>query len=488
MLLKESWRENCLQHEGTSGLVVAMSGLQQSAHLGLQQVLSPQMRQSLEILQATALELQQMVRQELESNPVLEEEVPEEETAADEEAEEQDEPEETVEDRSLEEDWGNFPGEGTNSGDPEAEARRRHFLEGVATAETLGQHLERQISRLSLDPVQRRVASLLVGNLNEDGYLAASLEEVADEAGAETSEAVEMLHMLQTLDPPGVGARSLSECLKLQLARRGEGRGIAERIVESQLDMLGRKNFSEMASALGVTQEEVRAAGALIAQLNPKPGRVFAGEAAQVLAPDVVIEKVGEDFVVSLVRDRVPHLRISRTYRDLLGEAVGAADVRAYLREKIRGGKFLIKSIQQRQQTILAISREIASRQRAFLEEGVSALAPMTMAQVADAVGVHETTVSRAIAGKTVATPQGVFEMKNFFTTGYRAADGGNVSSSSVKDVISSVIRGEDPARPLSDQQIVEKLKEDGLPVARRTVAKYREALGVLPSHLRKAF
>jgi RNA polymerase sigma-54 factor len=226
----------------------------------------------------------------------------------------------------------------------------------------------------------------------------------------------------------------------------------------------------------------------LIASLNPKPGRSFAGEAAQVLAPDVVIERVGEEFVVSLVRDSIPHLRISRTYRDLLGEAVGAAEVRSYLREKIRGGKFLIKSIQQRQQTILAIAREIASRQRAFLEEGVSALAPMTMAQVAEAVGVHETTVSRAIAGKTVATPQGVFEMKYFFTTGYRAADGGNVSSASVKDVIASVIRNEDPAKPLSDQQIVAVLQAGGLPVARRTVAKYREALGILPSHLRKSF
>lgn len=460
--------------------------MQQSAHLGQQQVLSPQMRQSLEILQATSLELQQMVRQELDSNPVLEEEVPEEEPGTEEDVEEQEDGEEI---ERLVEDWGSFSGEGANGGgDPEAEARRRHFLEGVAPEETLAQHLERQIGRLSLDPVQRRIASLLVGNLNEDGYLAASPEEVADEAGAETAEVIEMLHLLQTLDPPGVGARSLSECLKLQLARRGQSGGTAERIVEGHLDLLGRKNFAEIATALGVPQEEVRTAGGLIAQLNPKPGRVFAGEAAQVLAPDVVIEKVGEEFVVSLVRDSVPHLRISRTYRDLLGEAVGAADVRAYLRDKIRGGKFLIKSIQQRQQTILAISREIVARQRAFLEEGVSALVPMTMAQVADAVGVHETTVSRAIAGKTVATPQGVFEMKYFFTTGYRAADGGNVSSASVKDVIASVIRGEDPARPLSDQQIVEMLKQDGLPVARRTVAKYREALGILPSHLRKSF
>jgi RNA polymerase sigma-54 factor len=232
----------------------------------------------------------------------------------------------------------------------------------------------------------------------------------------------------------------------------------------------------------------VREAGALIAQLNPKPGRAFAGEAAQALSPDVIIEKVGDDYAVSLVRDNIPHLRISRSYRDLLGESGGTPEVRGYLRDKIRGGKFIIKSIQQRQQTMLAIAREIAARQRPFLEEGVSALVPMTMAQVAQVVGVHETTVSRAIAGKTVATPQGVFEMKFFFTTGYTTADGAEVSNTSVKDAIAALIRAENAHKPLSDQQIMDKLKADGLPVARRTVAKYREALGFLPSHLRKSF
>jgi RNA polymerase sigma-54 factor len=451
-----------------------------------QQMLSPQMRQSLEILQATALELQQLVRQEIETNPVLEEEVPEEETPAEEPAEEDEDDFEEL--RQLEEDWSDYSAAGAQNVDAASEARRRQFLEGVTPPETLAQHLETQLSRLALDPVQRRVATLLVGNLNEDGYLAATPEEVADEAGAETAEVIEVLHLLQTLDPPGVGARDLSECLRLQLARRGEGQSVAARIADGQLELLGRKKFAEIASALRVSQDEVREAGALIASLNPKPGRAFAGESAQVLAPDVIIERIGDEFTVPLVRDSVPQLRISRTYRDLLAEAAGGAEVRSYLRDKIRGGKFLIKSIQQRQQTILAIAREIAARQRAFLEEGVSALAPMTMSQVAEAVGVHETTVSRAIAGKTVATPQGVFEMKFFFTSGYRAADGAAVSSTSVKDVIAALIRGEDPLKPLSDQQIVQKLAADGLAVARRTVAKYREALGILPSHLRKSF
>ncbi len=464
-----------------------MPVLQQSAQMAQSQILSPQMRQSLEILQATALDLQQMVRMELETNPVLEEEPPEQEATDTEDAGDGDAAE-TDEMERLEEDWSDFSAQGAV--DPEAEARRMRFLEGVAPQETLSGHLENQFGRLALDPVQRRIASLLIGNLDENGYLAATPEEVADEARAETAEAIEMLHTLQTMDPPGVGARDLSECLSLQLARLGShhAHAAATNIVKSHLDLLGRKKFAEIASALGIGQEQVREAGALIAQLNPKPGRAFAGEAAQALSPDVIIEKVGDDYAVSLVRDNIPHLRISRSYRDLLGESGGTPEVRGYLRDKIRGGKFIIKSIQQRQQTILAIAREIAARQRPFLEEGVSALVPMTMAQVAQVVGVHETTVSRAIAGKTVATPQGIFEMKFFFTTGYTTADGAEVSNTSVKDAIAALIRAENAHQPLSDQQIMDKLKADGLPVARRTVAKYREALGFLPSHLRKSF
>ncbi len=469
-----------------------MAGIQQSVQMGQQQVLSPQMRQSLEILQANALELEQMVRRELETNPALEEENPAEDVAPAEEDGESEEDAQGTEEIDdllrLDEDWRSFAGEDAQHGDAEADARRRQFLDGVSPPETLAQHLEKQLGRLGLDHVQGRVAALLVGNLDDDGYLAAKPEEVADEAGVETAEVLEMLRLLQALEPAGVGARDLSECLRLQLEREGRGEGTAARIAEGHLDLLGRKRFAEIASALGVPQDEVREAGAVIARLNPKPGRAFAGEAAQALVPDVFIERDGDDFAVSLARDGVPRLRISRACRDLLGRSGNSPEVLSYLRDKIRGGKFIIKSIQQRQQTILAIAREIAARQRPFLEEGVSALMPLTMAQVAEAVGVHETTVSRAIAGKTVATPQGVLEMKFFFTSGYRTAAGTEVSNASVKDAIAALVRAEDARHPLSDQQIMERLRADGFPVARRTVAKYREALGVLPSHLRKSF
>lgn len=462
-----------------------MAAMEQTAQLGQQQVLSPQMRESLEILQSTATELEQLVRKELEANPALEEE----DAAGDPESEGEEIGEEEAEDNllaGLEEDWRDFSGEGAQGRDSDAEARRARFLEGVAPPDSLAQHLAKQIARASLDPVERRIAALLIGNLDDDGYLAASLEEVADEAGVATDEVAAVLQTVQALEPAGVGARNLSECLRLQLERTGRGQGLAARIVGSGLELLGRKKFAELASSLGVTQEAVREAGALLAQLNPKPGRAFSGQEARALVPDVVIERQGEDYVVSAAHDSIPRLRISRACRDLLGE--GSPEVRAYLRDKIRGGKFLIRSIHQRQETILAVAREIARRQRAFLDRGVEALAPLTMAQVAEAVGVHETTVSRAIAGKTAGTPQGVFELRFFFTSGYRTREGGEVSNASVKDAIAALVRGEDSRHPMSDQQIMDKLRSDGLPVARRTVAKYREALGFLPSHLRKSF
>lgn len=465
-----------------------MPALQQSMQLAQHQILAPQMRQSLGILQATALELQQMARAEIESNPALEEDEPRSAEDREESAEDLGDAGEILRMAQLDDDWRDFSAAGAQGYDAEEGARRSKFFEGATGDESLAEHLQKQFLRLDLDAADRRIATLLTGNLDADGRLVATLEEIADEADVETAAAGRMLGLLQSMDPPGVGARDLSECLRLQLERLGLQDGIAARIVASHLDLLGRKKFAEIASALGVTQEQVREAGGVIAGLNPRPGRVFSGEAARVLLPDAVIEKVGDTYVATLVDERVPHLRISRACRDLLSEAAADSEVRGYLREKIRAGKFLIHSIQQRQQTILAIVREIARRQSAFLDSGVAALVPMTMAQVADAIGMHETTVSRAIAGKTVATPQGIFEMKFFFTTGYRSADGAEVSNTSVKDAIAALIRAEDAGRPLSDRKIEEKLAAGGIEVARRTVAKYREELGFLPSHLRKSF
>lgn len=453
-----------------------MQKLRQTAHMGQQQVLAPQMQQSLEILQATAPELELMIRREMETNPALELESPEHNPSV-------------LDDFLRLEEEGAIPEEVESSRESaEKEIRRQHFLEGISPPETLAHTLEKQLGSMTFEVMQRRIATWLVGNLDEDGYLAATIEEVAQETGAPVEKILEVLKVLQSLDPAGVGAKDLPECLLLQLARRGEAHGLAARIVTDHLEELGERNFEEIAMALGVSAQEVREAGTLIATLNPKPGRAFAGEAARVLIPDVVIECDGEDFVVSSAQESVPHLRLSRTCRELLGSSEATPEVREYLREKIRGGKFLIKSIQQRQDTILSIAREIAQQQKAFLQHGVSALVPMTMTQMAEAIGVHETTVSRAVAGKNVGTPQGVFEMKFFFTQGFHKEDGVDVSSASVKNALATLVRLEDAKQPLSDQEIMERLRESGFPVARRTVAKYREALGILPYSLRKSF
>ena len=245
----------------------------------------------------------------------------------------------------------------------------------------------------------------------------------------------EMLNLIQTFHPVGVGARDLRECLLIQLRRLGKEGSLEYQIVDQHLEDLGRKRLPEVARRLGVTVEQVQKAANFISTLDPKPGQIFTPDPNSYVLPDVSVDKVGDDYAVSLNGDQVPHLRISKTYKDLMTAGTNGTDVRDYIREKIRSGKFLIKSIHQRQQTILNIANEIVKRQHEFLENGTASLKPLTMAQIAETVGVHETTVSRAISGKYMATPQGVFEMKYFFTPGYQTTGGASLSNTSVKEV-----------------------------------------------------
>jgi RNA polymerase sigma-54 factor len=297
-----------------------------------------------------------------------------------------------------------------------------------------------------------------------------------------------VLGEVQALDPVGVAARDLRECLLIQLQRIGKESSIESQIVTSHLDDLLKRRFPEIARRLGVDVHDVQEAADFLSTLEPRPARQFSGAMDQVIQPDVVVESDGDDFLVSLNNEHVPMLRISSYYKDLLSEPENRGEVRDYIRDKIKGGRFFIKCIQQRQQTILNIAREIVRRQEDFLRKGPTALRPMTMNQVAQAVGVHETTVSRATHGKYMLTPQGVFEMKYFFTPGYQTEAGADISNESVRKAIAEVVEKEDKHHPLSDQAILEVLRNRGIPIARRTVAKYREQLGILPSHLRKTF
>jgi RNA polymerase sigma-54 factor len=464
-------------------------GMQQIQGMGLQQVLAPQLQQSLQILQAATLELKNIVQQELQTNPVLEED-PSLHEADDRSSDEADFQEEFEKLAKLDEEWRDYMAQNVSysARSQEDEERRQFFLDSLANQETLQQHLLDQLNTADIDPKKRKAAELLIGNIDDIGFLSAPLDEIANLSGTPIDDLQQALELVQTFHPVGVGARDLKDCLLIQLRRLGKAQSLEYQILDQYLDDLGRKRYPDVARRLGVTVDQVQKAANFIATLDPKPGQIFSPEPNSYVLPDVVVEKVGDEYVVSLTGDQIPHLRINKTYRDLMTQSRNGGEVRDYIREKIRSGKFLIKSIHQRQQTILNIAIEIVKRQRDFLDNGTAFLKPMTMVQIADAVGVHETTVSRAISGKYIATPQGVVEMKFFFTPGYQTNDGVALSNTSVKETIADLVRNEDNRMPLSDKEIVEILSERGIPIARRTVAKYRAELNILPSNLRKQF
>jgi RNA polymerase sigma-54 factor len=468
---------------------MAGPGIHQLQNLTMQQVLAPQLQQSLQILQAAALELRNIVQQELQTNPVLEEELGalESEERSKDDSEFQEEFERLA---RLDEEWRDYMAQNVSysSRNHEDEERRQFFFDSIASQETLQQHLWEQLNTADVTESQRKAAELIIGNIDDLGFLQTSLEEMADNTEHSVEELQKMLSLIQTFHPVGVGTRDLRECLMIQLRRLGKEESLEYQIVDKHLEDLGRKRLPEVARRLGVTVEQVQRAANFISTLDPKPGQIFTPDPNSYVLPDVSVDKVGDDYAVSLNGDQIPHLRISKTYKDLMTHGTNGTDVRDYIREKIRSGKFLIKSIHQRQQTILNIANEIVKRQHEFLENGTAFLKPMTMVQIAEAVGVHETTVSRAISGKYIATPQGVFEMKYFFTPGYQTAGGASLSNTSVKEAISDLVRNEDPRSPLSDKEIVEILSDRGIPIARRTVAKYRAELNILPSNLRKQY
>jgi RNA polymerase sigma-54 factor len=458
-----------------------MAGMEQIQGLALQQTLSPQMQQSLHILQAPLMELRQLVTTELESNPTLEEEP--RELAG--EAEGQ-----NSEKAELADQWNEYYAQRATS-EPwtaDAQARRQHFFDSQTKAPTLQQHLLEQMNGSEMNAQDRGIALVAIGNIDDQGYLRATTTEIASQAGCREEEAEKVIEIVQDLDPAGVGARSLSECLFIQLRRSGRQYSLESRIVQHYLEELSRRKLPEIAKLCHVSLNDVQNAAEAISRLEPRPGRPFSSEEEQTILPDVVVERDGDDYTVSLNNEEIPSLRIGDRYKDMLSQSAGDREVRNYLREKIRGGRFFIRCVQQRQHTLLNIAREIVARQRDFFDLGPAHLRPMTMSNVAQAVGVHETTVSRAVSGKYLASPRGLFELKYFFTSGYTTSDGESVSNESVRQAIAEIVRTEDSRRPLSDQDIVAMLSERGLPIARRTVAKYREQIGILPSHLRKSF
>src|SRR5216110_210507 len=476
---------------------MAAQGMQQRQSLALQQVLSPQLQQSLLILQTPLLELRNLVQQEMETNPVLEE-LPED-SGANERSEAEASADENFKEEfeklaSLDEEWRDYMAQSASSafdgrrGSKDANEKRQFLFDSIPVQETLQQNLIAQLNQTVLSADDRKTAALIIGNIDDDGFLQSTPEEMALNSGIPQDDFEKGLELIQSFYPAGVGARDLRECLLIQLRRDEKENSLEYKVISEHLDDLGKRRFPEIARRMNISVEEVQKCANRIAQLNPRPGQAFAAAPQNYVLPDITVEKVDGDCQIVLNNEQIPHLRISNIYKDIIAQDNNGADVKDYIRDKIRSGKFLIRSIHQRQQTISNIAHQIVSRQRDFFEHGPSHLKPMTMGDIADAIGVHETTVSRAVSGKYMASPQGVFEMKYFFTPGYQTATGESLSNTSVKEAILDLVKHEDGNAPLSDKEIVEILTERGIPIARRTVAKYRTELNILPSHMRRKY
>jgi len=346
----------------------------------------------------------------------------------------------------------------------------------------------KQLELTALSEEDRQVGELIVGSINDDGYLTSSIEELSETVAIEAAHMHDVLTVIQDFNPTGVGARNLKECLQIQMDRLGKTDTLAYQLVAEHLESLAAHKFPDIARALKVTSEEVQAAANFIATLDPKPGRAYSTDVPDYVMPEVAVMKTDEGYAVVLNDENLPHLRISNHYRQIMEDKSTSADVKEYIVQKVRSGVFMIKSIQQRQQTLYKIATEIVKTQTAFLNEGLAHLKPLTMAQVATIVGVHETTVSRAVSGKYMQTPVGVFEMKYFFAPGFRTEEGKDISNKSVQDMIAKFVAEEDRSHPLSDQELVGKLRVQGISIARRTVTKYRIVLRLGPSHMRKSY
>ncbi|MGJ8633823.1 MAG: RNA polymerase factor sigma-54 [Luteolibacter sp.] len=457
--------------------------------LSQSQTLAPQMRKSLEILQAGTMELSQLMRQALETNPTLEDitEAP----SLDDDGLDPEEADNLEHMNETDDDWRDRSIlEGRNTQwTQEDEERRQRLYDNIVAPETLQQHLQHQLDLSLIDPDVRNAAQILLGNLDDRGFLDSPLMEIASLENIAIKQIEAALTLIKTFDPPGVGASGIPEALLLQLERASGTETLEYKIVRDHLEDLARKRHPQIARSLNTTVERVSESAVKISRLSPNPGGEFDPTGNPYILPDVVIERNDDgNWSAMLTGEHLPSLRINDFYKDMIGKNGVDSKARAFLRDQIRDGRSLIRSISLRQETILAIAHKIIEQQPEFLSKGPRHLRPLTMNDIADELDLHATTVSRAVAGKYVLTPQGLMEMRAFFATGYLTEGGIEVSNAGVREAIQQLIAQEDPAKPLSDDAITKALQTQGIKVARRTIAKYREQLNILPSHLRKSF
>ncbi len=470
--------------------------LKQQLKLSQQLIMTPQLQQAIKLLQLSRLELLETIHQELETNPLLEES--QEETVEGDESQ----PPEVVPDEPYKEvevsekmredfDWESYLEE-YNTGTPvlvETDHNREYpsYDQRMTIPPSLEDHLVWQLRLSDMSEEDREVAGLILGNLNGDGYLDATLEEIAEMGEVSVEKVESVLARVQVLDPIGVGARDLKECLLVQAKNLDLPDDLVIQIIENYLHFLETKNFAGLVKILKKPVEQVKAAVEVILGLDPRPGSAFNEESVEYISPDIYVLKVDGEFVILLNEDGMPKLKVSSYYKQALSDGGAiSGEAKDYIQGKLRSAAWLIKSIHQRQRTLYKVAQSIVKLQLDFFEKGVAFLKPMVLRDVAEDVGMHESTISRVTASKYMHTPHGIFELKYFFNSSINSVLGEAVASESVKERIRQMIREEDSSKPYSDQEIVEKLEAENISIARRTVAKYREMLGLLPSNKRK--
>jgi RNA polymerase sigma-54 factor len=471
--------------------------IQQKLHTKLVQklILTPSLQQAIKLLPMSTLELSELLNQEMVENPMLEE-VPTEELQPVEAAQqEQQKPEEqkpqektdTWDDQDYEYFFGDYLDDGYRPRTPTEIKELPPIENTLSTAASLSDHLLWQLSMQTDDPLVREIGEAIIGNLDDDGYLVATVEELSAMGPWSTEDVERALRLLQGFDPIGVCARDLQECLTIQIRHLGMAGSPAEKIVTEHLRLLQNHQVPELARKLGMSIDDLKQHIELIRHLDPKPGSRYNPSQSQYVIPDVYVVKVEDQYVAVLNEEGLPQLRISPVYRRLLDKGAENSDeTRAYVKDKFRSALWLIKSVEQRQKTIHKVATSIINFQKDFLDHGIEYLRPLVLRDVANDIGMHESTVSRVVTNKYMHTPQGVFEMKYFFHSGIASSYGEAVSSVTIKQRIRKIIEQEDPRKPLSDSKIVSILQREGLELARRTIAKYREELKIPTSNQRK--
>jgi RNA polymerase sigma-54 factor len=463
-----------------------------STRLSQRLILTPSLQQAIKLLPLTTLELAEVLEQEVMENPLLEE-VPLETLNAEEigaeEQKEQAEKTDPLQDIDVEKFFEDYLEDGDHRRTRTSEVPELPPIENTLTTQPdLYDHLLWQLHMSVSDETLLEIGDAIVQNLDEDGLLRASVDEIANMGPYPLEEVEKALCIIQGLDPAGVAARDLTECLRLQLKNLGLEGTATDLMVRDHMKQLQSHQYAEIGRQMGLTPEEVSHHLEIVKNLDPKPGLKYSPETSTYIIPDVFVVKDGDDYKIVLNDDGLPKLRISPTYRRMLdGKEAGSEETRNYVKEKLRSALWLLKSVDQRQRTIYKVSESIIRHQRGFLDQGIAHLRPLVLRDVATDIGMHESTVSRVVANKYMHTPRGVYELRFFFHSGITSNMGEAISSVTIKDKIRKMIEGEDASRPLSDSRIAELLGRDGLPLARRTVAKYREELRIPPSNLRKS-